>query len=101
MHAQVEQYRRRLQHSIRLEEAAQEEQVLSKLRKWNPMELERAGLAVSGLFAQPSGELFGEKVLCECQLTESLLVCRLLARLPLTRYHPSPRDPPYLPRPKP
>ena len=38
-------------------------QVMSKLRQWSRQDLEREGLSVSGLFAQPSGEIYGEKVL--------------------------------------
>ena len=65
----VEFYRERLLHALRLEEAAQEHQVMARLRKCTDEELESQGVAVLGLSAQPSGELFGDKVL---ELTTTL-----------------------------
>ena len=65
----VEFYRERLLHALRLEEAAQEHQVMARLRKCTDEELESQGVAVRGLSAQPSGELFGDKVL---ELTTTL-----------------------------
>ena len=65
----VEVYRERLLHALRLEEAAQEDQVMARLRRCTDEELESQGVAVLGLSAQPSGELFGDKVL---ELTTTL-----------------------------
>lgn len=45
----------RMQHMLRLEEASQEEEVMGKLRKWSREDLEREGLSVCGLTAQPAG----------------------------------------------
>jgi hypothetical protein len=46
----------RMQHMLRLEEASQEEEVMGKLRKWSRQDLEREGLSVCGLAAQPAGK---------------------------------------------
>jgi hypothetical protein len=42
---------------------------MSKLRQWTRQDLEKEGLSVAGLFAQPSGEIYGEKLL---ELTSTL-----------------------------
>ncbi|EKX44000.1 hypothetical protein GUITHDRAFT_140130 [Guillardia theta CCMP2712] len=46
-----------------LEQQAQEEEILTRLKSWTTRELEKAGLCVHGLTARPHGEMFGEKIL--------------------------------------